>query len=310
MKFTENTVSKMTESDLFKALFDVIPYNIYLADIESYEILYMNKQMIKQRGNLVGRKCYKSVYGEQKPCYFCKIPDLIDDERKPNNKMMVFECFNPADDNWYQLHEKAISWPDGKTVKYGIAVNISELKETQNRLAEAHAQLTLKNKELERLSTIDHLTETYNRSKIDETIRAEVNRARRYQRVLSIIMIDIDHFKEVNDLHGHHTGDLVLKQLVNIFQKNIRSTDALGRWGGEEFLIVCPETTLANAHVMAEKLRQKVEKFNFPNVGQKTASFGVAGLVPEDDVDSLLRRADQSLYLAKNNGRNRVENIL
>lgn len=140
----------MTKGDLFETLFDIIPYNIYLADIDSYEILYMNKEMIKQRGNLVGRKCYKNIYGEPKPCYFCKIPDLIDDKRKPNNKTIVFEWFNPVDDNWYQLQEKAIYWPDGKTVKYAIAVNIMELKETQNRLAEAHALLTLKNREVEK----------------------------------------------------------------------------------------------------------------------------------------------------------------
>ena len=140
----------MTEGDLFKALFDIIPYNVYLADFDSYEILYMNKEMIEQRGNLVGRKCYKNIYGELKPCNFCKMQELVDEKRKPNNKTIVFELFNPVDDNWYQLQEKAIKWPDGKTVKYTIAVNIMELKETQNRLAEAHAQLALKKREVEK----------------------------------------------------------------------------------------------------------------------------------------------------------------
>jgi len=296
----------VTEADLFKALFDVIPYNIYLADINSFKVMYMNKQMIKQRGNLVGRKCYKSIYGEPKPCLFCKNPDLIDDERKPNNKMIVSECFNPVDDHWYQLHEKAITWPNGDTVKYAIAVNISELKQTQNELAEAHAQLSLKNRELERLSATDHLTQAYNRLKIDELMRVEVGRTRRYQRVLSIIMLDIDHFKEVNDQYGHQTGDLVLKEVVNIIKDNTRNTDSLGRWGGEEFIIVCPETDLSSAHVMAEKLRKKIEEFDFSIVKRKTASFGVASLTPEDDEESLIRRADESLYFAKNNGRNRV----
>ncbi len=298
----------MTEGDLFKALFDAIPYNIYLADIDSHEILYMNREMIKNRGNLVGRKCYKNIYGEVKPCFFCKNTDLIDDQGKPNNKMIVFECFNPVDDNWYQLHEKAISWPDGHTVKYAIAVNISELKETQNRLAEAHAQLTLKNRELERLSTTDHLTQAYNRLKTDELMRGEFDRARRYQRYLSIIMIDIDHFKEVNDRHGHQTGDSVLKEVVQILKENIRKSDFLGRWGGEEFLIVCPETDLPKARFIAEKLRRKIEDFNFSIVKHKTASFGVASFKPDDDEESIIRRADESLYFAKNNGRNRVGN--
>lgn len=296
----------MTEGDLFKALFDAIPYNIYLADIDSNEIIYMNREMIKNRGNFVGRKCYKSIYGEKKPCFFCKNADLIDDKRKPNDKMTVSECFNPVDDNWYQLHERAISWPNGHTVKYAIAVNISELKETQNRLAEAHAQLTLKNRELEKLSTTDHLTQVYNRLKTDELIRGEVGRAKRYQRDLSIIMLDIDHFKEVNDQHGHQVGDLVLKEVVNVLKENMRNTDFLGRWGGEEFLIVCPETNLSSVYVVAEKLRQKIEEFNFSIVKHKTASFGVACLTPEDDEENLIRKADESMYFAKNNGRNRV----
>jgi len=301
-------VITLTEGDLFKALFDVIPYSIYLADISSLKILYMNKQMIKQRGNLVGRKCYKSIYGEPKQCLFCKNSELIDGERKPNNKMIVFECFNPVDDHWYQLHEKAITWPNGDIVKYAIAVNISELKETQNRLAEAHAQLALKNRELERLSATDHLTQAYNRLKIDELMREEVERAKRYQRVLSIIMIDIDHFKEVNDQYGHQTGDLVLKEIVSIINENSRNIDFLGRWGGEEFIIVCPETDITGVRIMAEKLRQKIEEFNFSIVKRKTASFGVACLTPEDDEESLIRKADESLYFAKNNGRNRVGN--
>lgn len=296
----------MTEGDLFKALFEVIPYNIYLADIDSHDILYMNKQMIQQRGNLVGRKCYEQIYGEEKPCYFCKNADLIDHERKPNNKRIVFECFNPVDDNWYQLHEQAVTWADGHTVKYAIAVNISELKETQNRLAEAHAQLALKNRELERLSTIDHLTEAFNRSKIDELVQREIERSRRYQRDMSIIIIDIDHFKEVNDLNGHQIGDRLIKEIVTVIRENIRQTDYLGRWGGEEFLIVCPETDLPCVQIMAEKLRTKIEEFNFSIVKHKTASFGIACLTPVDDEESLIKRADDSLYFAKNNGRNRV----
>lgn len=296
----------MTEGDLFKALFDVIPYNIYLADLDSLTILYMNKQMIKQRGNLVGRKCYRNIYGEPKPCFFCKNQELIDEKGKPNNKMIVSNCFNPVDDNWYQLHEKAITWPNGSTVKYAIAVNISELKETQNRLAEAHAQLALKNRELERVSTTDHLTQVYNRLKIDELMRAEVDRARRYKRAFSIIMIDVDHFKAVNDQHGHQTGDLILKEVVNVLQENTRNADSVGRWGGEEFIILCPETDSASVYLAAEKLRQRVEEFNFSIVKRKTASFGVASLTPEDDQQSLIKRADESLYFAKNNGRNRV----
>ena len=92
----------------------------------------------------------------------------------------------------------------------------------------------------------------------------------------------------------------------SVIKENTRDTDFLGRWGGEEFIIVCPETDLPGAHVMAEKLRRRIEEFNFSIVKRKTASFGVASLTPEDDEVSLIRKADESLYFAKNNGRNRV----
>lgn len=297
----------MIEGDLFKSLFDVIPFDIYVVDVANYEIIYMNKKMIQSRGNYIGQHCYERIYGEPKPCIFCKIPHLIDSkDSRPLDKTIVFDLFNPVDDRWYQLQEKAITWPDGRTTKYSIAVDITELKETQNRLAEAHAQLALKNKMLEKLSTTDSLTGLYNRLKIDELLEVTLYAAQRYKRVFSLIMIDIDHFKAVNDGFGHLVGDKVLKQLAEVLRSQVRKTDHLGRWGGEEFLIVAEDTDLKAAEQLAEKLRKTMESTDFPDAGQITISLGVASWHATDDRVSLVQRADTALYQAKVDGRNRI----
>ncbi len=136
------------EVTLLKAHFDVIPFDIYVVDVESYEIIFTNRVISNRLGDVVGHTCYKTLYQRDTPCLFCKIPQLIDKHQKPNGATVIFENFHDLEDRWYQFQEKAIGWPDGRVVKYSIAVDISELKLAQNKLAEAHAELALKNKEL------------------------------------------------------------------------------------------------------------------------------------------------------------------
>jgi diguanylate cyclase (GGDEF)-like protein len=119
-------------------------------------------------------------------------------------------------------------------------------------------------------------------------------------------MIDIDYFKHVNDEYGHLTGDQVLADFAKLISSRIRKTDFLGRWGGEEFLIICPETDMGSAIQMAETIRSMVQTHEFLPAGSLTASFGVSPCIPNDDRDALISRADTALYDAKRNGRNRV----
>jgi diguanylate cyclase (GGDEF)-like protein len=162
-------------------------------------------------------------------------------------------------------------------------------------------------KELEHLSTTDQLTGLYNRRKLDQILISEQNRIDRYGQTLSIVIADIDKFKSVNDLHGHQVGDKVLICISNIFSHGVRETDALGRWGGEEFMIVCPSTDLKGAVALAEKLRQLVRTYELNLVGQMSCSFGVAEWSNNESIDSLINRADSALYRAKEFGRDRVE---
>lgn len=179
--------------------------------------------------------------------------------------------------------------------------------EQQSRVLEAsNLELKQANLELTRLSSTDALTQVHNRVKLDAVLTEEMARAARYQLTFSIILLDIDHFKKVNDAYGHLVGDAVLVEVARMLMENIRKSDMLGRWGGEEFLLVLPETELDKACLLAEKLRQAIEAETFPGVGHKTISLGVAAFDPGDTVISLVERADEALYEAKNDGRNRT----
>lgn len=160
--------------------------------------------------------------------------------------------------------------------------------------------------ELKDLATKDQLTGIYNRRKIDEVLMKEKAQAETRDHHLAVIMVDIDMFKLVNDQYGHLVGDQVLTEVTSILSQGIRSIDVLGRWGGEEFIIICTDTDLKGAVVLAEKLRQMIANHDFQMVGKKTCSFGVAQLRKDETIDSLLIRSDQALYRAKDQGRNRV----
>lgn len=160
--------------------------------------------------------------------------------------------------------------------------------------------------EATKLSVTDHLTELVNRTRLQQVLEENLMRARRYATPFSVIMVDMDHFKRVNDEHGHQVGDEVLVHLAQVLVRNTRVVDVVGRWGGEEFMIVAPNTDLAQAARVAEKLRVAIAASELPTVGSKTASIGVASYHDGDDCETMIGRSDAALYKAKRNGRNQV----
>ena len=162
-------------------------------------------------------------------------------------------------------------------------------------------------KKLEQLAITDALTGIFNRRKFDLTLERELKRADRYRAPLSLIMLDIDHFKRINDTYGHHAGDAVLVLLAKLISDNIREPDVFARWGGEEFVVLTPNTNAESAWQLAEKLRAVVEASSFPGIVGLTCSFGVTELVEADSPDDFINRADNALYQAKASGRNKVE---
>jgi len=190
-----------------------------------------------------------------------------------------------------------------------------ELEERMISLQRENLDLTVKNRVLNEVSSRDTLTGLYNRWYVIEKIDSEINRALRHGSPMSVLMLDLDHFKKVNDSFGHSVGDEVLKVVGQVLRESCRVYDVAGRYGGEEFCVVLPETRVGNTKAVAERIRSRLASTELP-VGSSsitvTASIGVAGMdsVSDEGVVSaaaLLDRADRALYSAKHHGRNRVE---
>ncbi len=157
-----------------------------------------------------------------------------------------------------------------------------------------------------KLATTDKLTNCINRYAFEDILNREVERARKYSYSLSLIIFDLDNFKEINDNHGHLKGDEVLKIVADITRNYLRETDFLCRWGGEEFLILATYTDKRQAVQLAERMRKAIESYDFGLPFTVTASFGVTDIEPDDSIDSLLARADKAMYEAKKRGKNCV----
>jgi diguanylate cyclase (GGDEF)-like protein len=179
--------------------------------------------------------------------------------------------------------------------------DLSDIK----KIAQIATELQESNRLLELLSTTDTLTGIWNRAKIDEMLQVEYERFKRYGQVFSIILIDIDKFKTINDTFGHLTGDDVLVRIVKAIKKLIRVTDLFARWGGDEFLILSPHADCASAELFAERIREAVANLS-EDVMKISASVGVATISPEDTLTSLFERADSAIYAAKEQGGDRM----
>src|SRR5690606_25292494 len=185
----------------------------------------------------------------------------------------------------------------------------NQLKEQilrENELIEINHILDSRSRQLDIKSKTDHLTGVFNRQGLEDALQVALNERRENQNPLSLIMFDLDHFKLINDNHGHLVGDEVLTQVADLVQKHVRKNDVFARWGGEEFVLVCKDSTAKEAEFLAEKLRELISLHEFPHGLKVTASFGVADIKPEQTLDTLFRNADLALYRAKNGGRNRV----
>lgn len=180
-----------------------------------------------------------------------------------------------------------------------------KIKSLQDKLLQS-------NQQLHALSCTDPLTGLSNRRQLMENLRSEFERSQRFGDPFALLLVDLDHFKQVNDTYGHQQGDFVLQQIAKLLQGQRRQYDTVARYGGEEFILLLPKTTVDAAHAVAERLRQQINKQSFPAELADlalTASIGVAA-TPHAQIlnaEGLIRAADTALYAAKHNGRNRVE---
>lgn len=213
---------------------------------------------------------------------------------------------------------KYIEWrahPNGKNV-YSSGRDITKRIEIEEELKKFNLELTKlaeelkeKNEELEFVANKDKLTSLYNRHFFDRIIDDEMDRADINNDVMSLVIFDLDHFKNVNDTWGHPVGDIVLKTTAEIASNAIRKSDILFRWGGEEFIILMSKTSANEAVLVAEKVRKEIEKNIYGEVGHLTCSFGVAERVRYEMFRKWYQKADEAVYIAKDEGRNRVVNF-
>lgn len=279
------------------AILEVLPYPIYIARKLDGQLLFVNRKtcLLFQRGagQLLKRSSSEFYVdpGER--------DDLRDLVEKLGDIRDIEVTMQTSQGRKFVAELAAISIVYGGVPAVLVAINdISQRKQMEA--------------ELFRQASTDALTGLSNRRYFLAQAEQELRRARRFSREMSVMMIDIDHFKAINDAHGHATGDVILQGFVKRANESLRQSDSLGRLGGEEFAVLLPETSLAAAAEVAERMRQNVADRAFiagnSTAVRGTVSIGVAQLDAQDGtVDDLLNRADEALYRAKNGGRNRVE---
>ena len=290
---------KRRKEELCRLMLQGIPSPAWLVSRER-RILAQNKAAASLFGSKVGDYCWERVLGGGNlpdeyreafekngsplpgtKCYFCRGDEALDRNEPINSEV---ELAGNIWDTWWI--------PLGEDVYLHYATDVTKHKRME--------------KELRCLSVTDCLTNCYNRRFFMQKLEEEIERAKRNENKFSLIMLDIDRFKSINDRFGHNAGDLVLKSMAEMIKNRIRKIDTLARWGGEEFVLLLPDTPVENAARLAEELRESLSRMDIQGVGRVTASFGVAGYCPGDSVDSLVNKADNMMYEAKAAGRNCV----
>lgn len=291
------------ENRLIELLFDLLPGFLWFVNKDKI-IQKQNKNAKERFGSKIGEKCYMSIFcgkflseehkkllneGIELPemkCEFCIANESLDLKSE-----FSIEIEDRENKKFYKVWWIPLS--ENEYIHY--LIDITEQKEAESYLME--------------LAVKDHLTKIYNRRYITERLEADIELCKRANRTFSLIMFDIDHFKNINDTYGHNVGDNVLIKLTDIVKRRIRKIDIFARWGGEEFLIMLPESRLENARLLAENLRKLIEETDILRDRTVTCSFGVTEYYEGDTVDFIVKRADDCLYKAKFLGRNTVVSI-
>ena len=285
-------------------ILDSLDALVYVSDMDTYELLFCNKYGRDIWGEIQGKTCWKVLQeGQDGPCSFCTNERLIDENGNPTG-VYIWEFQNTIDKRWYQCHDQAITWVDGRLVRMEIATDITERK-----LAEK--ELEVAKNLAEELARKDELTGLNNRRAFFDQGNHIFKQAIRFKHPISVIMMDIDHFKNINDNHGHSVGDKVLIVIADLLQSMIREIDVVARIGGEEFAFVLPETDIDEATNLAERLRLEIEKTiveHNETTLNITASFGIVSSPAKNEtLESMLTKSDDALYIAKKKGRNQIK---
>jgi diguanylate cyclase (GGDEF)-like protein/PAS domain S-box-containing protein len=291
---------QLTEShNYIQRVVDTIADPTLVIDIKTYELKLVNQSAVnlytKDQQIKDGMTCYRLSHKRNTPCSSKHDPCPITEILATTKSVSV-------------VHKHYDS--EGKVMHVDVRATpiFDESGENVVQIIESHRDITdtiNMEKKLQYIAETDRLTQIYNRTKFDEELKKQIAWAGLTSQKFGLIMLDLDHFKEVNDNHGHDIGDMVLKNTVELLHNRIRKSDILARWGGEEFMVIAPQVETDDLLTMVESLRKAIEEIEHSQVGRITASFGATLLTPTDNIQSLLKRVDMALYRSKNNGRNR-----
>lgn len=275
-------------------LFETLPVGIFILDTR-HNFKYLNPYCLNQFGYL-SEKLFKNTFYENPIAFFVNPLDYERLMSTLNGNPETVSCqlqMKNLEGKSFWIEMILIQMNNNGSSGYeGILINIQDKKDFEQKLID--------------LAMVDRLTGLYNRHYFDQVSIEESNRSDRYGDAISFVMLDLDHFKHVNDTWGHNVGDQVLTLTAKVIGQCIRKSDILARWGGEEFAILMPNTTQYGAQLVSEKIRKTLEKTNHPMAGMVTASFGVAERHKGEIFEDVFKRADQALFSAKEQGRNRV----
>ncbi|MBI5075410.1 MAG: sensor domain-containing diguanylate cyclase [Nitrospirae bacterium] len=307
----KKTKEKLEQNARFlSTIFDSIRDPFIILD-RDYKIIKANQAYSELKGivldELIEEKCYAVTRKRDSICDDCIVAKTFRSGDPAAKEKKVLTLFGTEE--WVEIYTYPI------VSREGIVTHVVEYVRniTARKRAEQESHRFIK--ELETLSSEDSLTGLQNRRMIFERIRHEIERVRRYKAELSLIFCDLDYFKEINDTYGHKAGDVVLKTIADVLRGSVRTSDVVGRYGGDEFLLVLPQTSLKGAQELAERIRISVQdtKFEMPDgksVGT-TMSIGVAFYDgTETDVDALISRIDTALYVSKRSGKNQVYSLV
>jgi diguanylate cyclase (GGDEF)-like protein/PAS domain S-box-containing protein len=302
---------KIEQTALFlNTIFDSIRDPFIILDSD-YKIIKANQAYSDLKNiimdDLIGGKCYALTRNRDSICDNCIVAKTFSSGDPSAKEKKVVS--GSGSHEWLEIYTYPIMNQEG------VVTHVIEYVRniTDRKRAEEESQRFIK--ELETLSSEDSLTGLLNRRMIFERIRHEIERVRRYRAELSLIFCDLDNFKEINDTYGHKAGDEVLRTIADILKLSVRTSDVVGRYGGDEFLLILPQTSLKRAQELAERIRIVVQDTKFVMPGNKSAgitmSIGVAFYDgAETDVDALLNRIDTALYVSKRSGKNQVYSLV
>ena len=279
------------ERQFMMKLFRMSRGALFLLDEETLQVLLMSRLAEEYTNTKSGDRTLQ--FEHMLECIACDEPDMLalikNNEKNENIDAII--CFDDKKERNVTLYSERTNYGSKKCILVGI-YDVTEIKQ---------AETILKNQAYR-----DELTGLHNRFYLDDWIEEEMARSDRYKEAMSVAILDLDNFKVVNDTFGHPVGDEVLKETARVTVNTIRQSDKLVRFGGEEFLLMLPNTRLKGAYIMAEKIREQLEETVHTNAGKVTASMGVAERMQYESFTDLYTRVDEALYKAKENGRNKV----